>query len=63
MIASVFPEESAGLTAMIEDAGMSRVYAGLHYRFDCKAGQDLGRQVAQQVLRVSGNSRAAIPLD
>lgn len=63
VLASVFPEESVGLTAMIEDAGMSRVYAGLHYRFDCKAGQDLGRQVAQQVLRVSGNSRIAIPLD
>ena len=31
--------------------------------FDCKAGQELGRQVAQQVLRVSGNSRSAIPLD
>jgi membrane-associated phospholipid phosphatase len=63
VLASAFPEESASLTVMIEDAGMSRVYAGLHYRFDCKAGRDLGRQVAQQVLRVSGNIRSAIPLD
>lgn len=63
VIASVFPEESARLTAMVVEAGNSRIYPGLHYRFDCTVGQELGRQVAAQVLRVSGNSRAAIPLD
>jgi membrane-associated phospholipid phosphatase len=63
VIASAFPEESARLTAMIEESGMSRMYGGLHYRFDCTAGQALGRQVAEYVLRVTGTSRAAIPLD
>jgi membrane-associated phospholipid phosphatase len=63
VIASAFPEEGARLTAMVEEAGMSRMYGGLHYRFDCKAGQDLGRHVAEHVLRTSGDGRAAIPLD
>jgi len=27
-------------------AGMSRIYAGVHYRFDITAGQQIGRQVA-----------------
>jgi membrane-associated phospholipid phosphatase len=63
VIASVFPDESARLTALVEEAGMSRMYGGLHYRFDCKAGQDLGRKVAQQVLLVMGSGRGAIALD
>ena len=63
VIASAFPEQSDRLIAMIEEAGLSRIYAGLHYRFDCTVGAELGRQVAGQVLRVSGTGRAAIPLD
>jgi membrane-associated phospholipid phosphatase len=63
VIANAFPEENARLTGWIEDAGMSRVYGGLHYRFDCKAGQDLGRKVALQVLQVMGSGRGAIALD
>jgi membrane-associated phospholipid phosphatase len=63
IIGNAFPEESERLTAMVEDAGNSRIYAGLHYRFDCTVGQELGRKVAQEVLRVSGTGRGAIPLD
>jgi len=63
VIANAFPQESARLTAMIVDAGNSRIYAGLHYRFDCTIGQELGRKVAQEVLRVMGTGRGAIPLD
>ena len=63
VIASAFPEEGARLTTMVEEAGNSRIYAGLHYRFDCTVGQELGRKVAQEVLRVSGTGRGAIALD
>ena len=63
VIASAFPEEGDRLEAMIEEAGLSRMYAGLHYRFDCEVGQELGRQVAQQVLSVAPKGHAAIPLD
>ena len=33
-----------------EEAGLSRIYAGQHFRFDHIAGKRLGRQVADSVL-------------
>ncbi len=62
VISSVFPEEAARMTAMVEEAGVSRMYAGLHYRFDCTVGQELGRRVAEQALRVWGTRGSAIQL-
>jgi membrane-associated phospholipid phosphatase len=53
-----FPEKSAQLDAMVIEAGLSRMYGGIHYRFDIDAGQTLGRSVAQFTIAgdVSGNS-------
>ncbi|HEV7389678.1 MAG TPA: vanadium-dependent haloperoxidase [Gemmatimonadaceae bacterium] len=42
-----FPEKSAQLDAMVIEAGLSRMYGGIHYRFDIDAGQTLGRSVAR----------------
>ena len=47
---------------MVEEAGLSRMYGGLHYRFDCEVGQELGRNVAEYVLRVAASGHAAISL-
>ena len=63
VIASAVPEESEVLEAMVVEAGLSRMYGGLHYRFDCEVGQELGRQVAGQVLRTAPTGHRAIPLD
>ena len=63
VLMSLFPEESATLQAMIEEAGLARMYGGLHYRFDLLAGRELGRKVAEFVLSVAGSGHAAIPLD
>lgn len=43
----VFQDERASLDAMVIEAGLSRMYAGIHYGFDITAGQDLGRSVAR----------------
>jgi hypothetical protein len=59
----LFPSERSRLEAMTEEAGMSRIYAGLHYRFDIEAGQELGRQVARYVLENGANRHTGIPLD
>jgi membrane-associated phospholipid phosphatase len=32
------------------EASMSRVYAGIHYRFDCEKGNEQGKKVGQFVL-------------
>ena len=50
VLASAFPQDRARLDAMVEEAGMSRVYGGIHYRFDIDAGRDIGRAAAALAL-------------
>jgi membrane-associated phospholipid phosphatase len=47
VLGHLFPERAAEVTAGMTEAGLSRMYAGIHYRFDVKAGQDLGSAVAR----------------
>jgi len=58
VISTFFPEQRAELEAMVTEAGLSRMYGGIHYRFDIDAGQTLGRNVAQFAIAAdaSGNS-------
>ena len=46
VLSAFFPEKSAQLNAMVTQAGLSRLYEGIRYRFDIDAGQLLGRSVA-----------------
>lgn len=41
-----FPAEQVRLAGLADEAALSRVYGGIHYRFDGEAGLALGRQVA-----------------
>lgn len=52
-----FPSERAMVGAMAKEASMSRVYAGLHYRFDGESGLTLGRSVARLALERRGLER------
>jgi membrane-associated phospholipid phosphatase len=46
VLSTFFPERRADFTALALQAGLSRMYAGIHYRFDVETGLDLGRKVA-----------------
>ena len=46
VLMNAFPSESGTLQQIITDAGLSRMYGGIHYRFDVTAGQDIGRAAA-----------------
>ena len=50
VLAGAFPSERGALDAMVEEAGMSRIYAGIHYRFDVEAGQAIGQRAAAKAL-------------
>jgi membrane-associated phospholipid phosphatase len=50
ILAHFFPEDGANLRAMAEEAAESRVYGGIHYRFDGEQGLKLGRAVAKLAL-------------
>ena len=52
VLASIFPSEAAALDTEVTEAGNSRVWGGIHFPFDCKVGQELGRNVAQYILAV-----------
>ena len=58
VLSTFFPEHTAQLDAMVIQAGLSRMYGGIHYRFDIDAGQHLGRSVAAFTIAAdaSGNS-------
>lgn len=42
-----FPQKETELNQLVSNAGLSRILAGIHYRFDVTAGQALGRAVAE----------------
>ncbi|MGH7695864.1 MAG: hypothetical protein ACRENH_12825 [Gemmatimonadaceae bacterium] len=47
ILGTEFPTERARLQQLAEQAAVSRVYGGIHYRFDGTAGLTLGRRVAE----------------
>jgi membrane-associated phospholipid phosphatase len=51
VVADAFPDQRARLEGLVQEAGMSRVYGGIHYRFDIDAGRDIGRAAAALALK------------
>ena len=50
VLSSLFPQRSEQLNTWVTQAGLSRMYAGIHYRFDIDAGRELGKRVARWAL-------------
>jgi hypothetical protein len=46
VLSTFFPGQRTHIADMVTEAGLSRMYAGIHYRFDIEAGQALGKDVA-----------------
>ena len=63
ILAHAFPTETARLDDYMIRAGLSRMYGGLHYRFDITAGQQLGRDVAEWALAHDVAGHEPFPLD
>ena len=55
VLAEALPSERSRLEGIVEAAGTSRMYGGIHYRFDVDAGQAIGRGAA--VLALHGTLR------
>ena len=62
VLGAMFPSERRGLDAQADEAALSRIFGGIHYRFDCEAGLALGRTIAAYVLvhDVAGHQPFAI---
>lgn len=50
VLAAYFPAQAGNLNAGVIEAGLSRIYGGIHYRFDITAGQRLGSATAEWAL-------------
>jgi hypothetical protein len=62
ILGATFPRERKQLDAQAEQAALSRVYGGIHYRFDGDAGLDLGHTIAAWALEKAGSGRDAMVL-
>ena len=62
-LGATFPAERDRLAAMADEAAESRLYAGIHYRFDKDAGLRIARQVADLALTldVRGHDPFVVP--
>lgn len=45
VLGHIFPGEKASLDAMANEASLSRLYGGIHYRMDCEAGLKCGQTI------------------
>lgn len=62
MLAYLFPRDAASINNLADDLGMSRLWAGIHYRTDIVVGLKLGRDVAAAVIkRASDDGSGPVP--
>lgn len=45
ILSHIIPEKAAHYNAMASEASLSRMYGGIHYRADCEAGLQVGKNV------------------
>ena len=51
ILSYLFPSEASRFTALAQQAGESRIWAGIHYRSDVVAGFELARRVTDAVIQ------------
>ena len=61
VLIAAFPDRRAQLLEMAEEASLSRIYAGIHYRFDMVAGLAIGRAVAEKANAADLSRIAVLP--
>ena len=62
VLGALFPSRADALWGLAEEAGVSRIYGGIHYRFDSDVGLTIARQTAAWALAhdVNGHDAFAI---
>jgi len=53
VLGHIFPAEKARADAWAEEAALSRIYAGIHYRFDSEVGITQGRDVGNYAVDIA----------
>lgn len=63
VLASLFPDAAGTVRAMADEAAMSRLYGGIHYRFDNDEGLVLGRRIGRLALALAEQPDTSAPWD
>ena len=58
ILSYIYPNEKAQCDAWAKEAAESRIYGGIHYRFDAETGIEQGKQVAEYTLIKAQNDGA-----
>jgi membrane-associated phospholipid phosphatase len=58
VLGAVFPTQAASLTSRANEAAMSRLYGGIHYRFDNDRGLQLGAAIGRLALPLLSGTTA-----
>ena len=59
VLTTLFPQAAGPLQAAAEEAALSRLYGGIHFRSDNDAGLELGRRIGRLVLERQYGQKAA----
>lgn len=62
VLASLFPDRKTEVDGWVTEAGLSRMYAGIHYRSDITAGRNLGLAVGRWALAHARRIDPVIPI-
>jgi membrane-associated phospholipid phosphatase len=46
VLSHIIPGRASSYRAMAQEASMSRMYGGIHYRSDCQTGLEVGKKIA-----------------
>ncbi|MBK9736278.1 MAG: vanadium-dependent haloperoxidase [Saprospiraceae bacterium] len=50
VLSNIFPADKAQFVTWAQEASESRIYGGIHFRFDCEAGLEAGKKVAEYTI-------------
>jgi hypothetical protein len=62
VLAYLFPGDTAYFTAQMDEAAISRLYGGIHYRSDIEVGKDHGKRIGGYTVRFAQADGADGPL-
>ena len=62
MLSYLFPSGAAYFEAQKEEAAISRLYGGIHYRCDIEVGKDHGKRIGDYTVRFARLDGADSPL-
>lgn len=58
VLSYIFPQAAATFDTYAKDASESRIYGGIHFRFDCEEGLKLGQRVAKETIELAAKDGA-----